>query len=62
MHMDDIQNKNSKKSKPAVDFIKSKMQEHPMTSFLSNQKLTLSTELYRALRKAKVSEKKIDHT
>lgn len=54
MFIDDVGNKNSKKSAPAIKFIKSKMQGHPMTSLLSGQKETLSTELYRALRKAKV--------
>lgn len=53
MFIDDVGNKNSKKSAPAIKFIKSKMQGHPMTSLLSGQKETLSTELYRALRKAK---------
>jgi len=51
--MEDIGNKNSKTSGPALKFIKSKMQAGPMTTFLSNQKMTLSTYLYRALKKAK---------
>ena len=53
--MEDIGNKNSKTSGPALKFIKSKMQAGPMTTFLSNQKMTLSTYLYRALKKAKVN-------
>jgi len=51
--IDDIGNKSAKKSGPALQFIKTKMQSFPMTSFLAGQKETLATELYRALRKAK---------
>jgi len=51
MMIDEIGNKNSKTSVPALKFIFTKMQQMPMTSLLASQKLTLSTELYRALRK-----------
>lgn len=49
--IDEIGNKNSKTSVPALKFVFTKMQQMPMTSLLASQKLTLSTELYRALRK-----------
>ena len=51
MMVDEIGNKNSKTSVPALKFVFTKMQQMPMTSLLASQKLTLSTELYRALRK-----------
>lgn len=53
MMVDEIGNKNSKTSVPALKFVFTKMQQMPMTSLLASQKLTLSTELYRALRKSK---------
>ena len=53
MMIDGIGNKNSKTSVPALKFVFTKMQQMPMTTLLSSQKLTLSTELYRALRKVR---------
>ena len=51
---EDISNKNAKKSLPGLKFVKARMQKEFMISFLTDYKETLSTELYRALRKSKV--------
>ena len=51
---EDISNKNTKKSLPGLKFVKARMQKEFMISFLTDYKETLSTELYRALRKSKV--------
>ena len=48
---EDISNKNAKKSLPGLKFVKARMQKEFMISFLTDYKETLSTELYRALRK-----------
>jgi len=50
---EDISNKNAKKSLPGLKFVKARMQKEFMISFLTDYKETLSTELYRALRKSK---------
>lgn len=51
--VEDISNKNSKKSLPGLKFVKTQMQKQFMITLLTDYKETLSTELYRALRKSK---------
>ena len=52
--VDGISAKNSKTSLPALKFVKSQMQKEYMITLLSDYNQTLSTEIYRALKKAKV--------
>ena len=52
--VDGISAKNSKTSLPALKFVKSQMQKEYMITLLSDYYQTLSTEIYRALKKAKV--------
>jgi len=51
--VDGISAKNSKTSLPALKFVKSQMQKEYMITLLSDYFQTLSTEIYRALKKAK---------
>ena len=53
--VDEISAKNSKVSQPALKHVKSQMQKEYMITLLSDYYQTLSTEIYRALKKAKVS-------
>ena len=52
--VDGIGNKNSKVSLPALKLVKGQMQKEYMITLLSDYYQTLSTEIYRALKKAKV--------
>ena len=52
--VDGIGNKNSKVSLPSLKLVKSQMQKEYMITLLSDYNQTLSTEIYRALKKAKV--------
>jgi len=51
--VDGIGNKNSKVSLPSLKLVKSQMQKEYMITLLSDYNQTLSTEIYRALKKAK---------
>ena len=53
--VDGISAKNSKVSQPSLKHVKSQMQKEYMITLLSDYYQTLSTEIYRALKKAKVS-------
>ena len=49
-----ISNKNKKRSEPGLNYVKNQMQKQFMITLLTDYKETLSTELYKALKKSKV--------